>query len=65
MSSSPAFISKTSGNISIPAYGYHAAGFLPVDQSGLRPAAYPFMVPGQYIAAHMPYHQQVRYETIL
>lgn len=40
-------------------YGYPtAAGFLPVDQSGIRPAAgYPFMIPGQYVAAQMPYQQ--------
>lgn len=48
------------GQISIPAYGYPAAGFvsgLPVDQSGLRPA-YPFMIPGQYVTAQ-PYHQHL------
>nr|CAC83294.1 T cell transcription factor [Suberites domuncula] len=39
-------------------YGYPAAGFLPVDQSGgIRPAGYPFMIPGQYVAAQMPYQQ--------
>eukprot|EP00731_Ephydatia_muelleri_P003866 Em0002g42a len=38
-------------------YGY-PAGFFPVDQSTLRPA-YPFMIPGQYVAASMPYQQQI------
>ena len=46
--------------ISIP-YGY-TGGFvsgLPIDQ-GLRPAAYPFLMPtGQYVT-QMPYPQQVR-----
>ncbi|XP_064392002.1 transcription factor 7-like 2 isoform X1 [Halichondria panicea] len=38
-------------------YGYPTAGFLPVDQSGFRPAAgYPFMIPGQYAVA-TPYQQ--------
>lgn len=38
-------------------YGYQA-GFFPVDQSTLRPA-YPFMIPGQYMTASMPYQQQI------
>ena len=44
------------GQISIPAYSY-PAGFLPMEHSGLRPAAYPFMIPGPYVAT--PYQHQV------
>ena len=50
---------KNQGQIGIPAYSY-ATGFLPVDQAtGLRQAAYPFMIPGQYVATQMPYQHQV------
>ena len=47
------------GQISIPAYSY-PAGFLPAMEHGsLRPAtAYPFMIPGPYVAA-TPYQHQV------
>ena len=48
------------GQISIPAYSY-PAGFLPAMEHGsLRPAtAYPFMIPGPYVAA-TPYQHQVK-----
>lgn len=47
------------GQISIPAYSY-PAGFLPAMEHGsLRPAtAYPFMIPGPYVAA-TPYQHQL------